>query len=86
MTKIGLATKGDSITFSSPTIEGTVFRRNKLDAESKHPWKAEVTEGDTGVATLTITDWFSTVYEPNFTPVEPVITIENQPFNRCNGR
>ena len=42
-----LATKGDSITFSSPTIEGTVFRRNKLDAESKHPWKAEVTEGDT---------------------------------------
>lgn len=74
-----LATKGDSITFSSPTIEGTVFRRNKLDAENKHPWKSEVTEGDTGVATLTITDWFSTVYEPDFTPVEPVITIDTQP-------
>ena len=24
-----LATKGDSITFSTPTIEGTIFRRNK---------------------------------------------------------
>nr|WP_082686393.1 major tail protein [Bacillus coahuilensis] len=74
-----LATKGDSITFSSPTIEGTVFRRNKLDAESKHPWKAEVTEGDTGVALETITNWFSAVYEPDFTPVTPTITITTQP-------
>lgn len=74
-----LATKGDSITFSSPTIEGTVFRRNKLDGEQKHPWKAEVTEGDTGVATSTITQWFSAVYEPDFTPVIPAITITTQP-------
>ena len=74
-----LATKGDSITFSSPTIEGTVFRRNKLDAESKHPWKAEVTEGDTGVALDTTTNWFSAVYEPDFTPVTPMITITTQP-------
>ena len=74
-----LATKGESITFSSPTIEGTVFRRNKLDGESKHPWKAEVTEGDSGVATSTISEWFSAVYEPDFTPVEPVITITTQP-------
>jgi len=28
-----LATKGDSITFSTPTIEGTVIRRNKLDGQ-----------------------------------------------------
>jgi phi13 family phage major tail protein len=74
-----LATKGDSITFSSPTIEGTVFRRNKLDAESKHPWKAEVTEGDNGVAAETITGWFTTVYEPDFTAVTPSITITTQP-------
>ncbi|MGD6778459.1 major tail protein [Sutcliffiella horikoshii] len=79
-----LATKGDSITFSSPTIEGTVFRRNKLDAESKHPWKAEVTEGDTGVALETITNWFSTVYEPDFTPVTPTITITTQPADLTN--
>lgn len=61
-----LATKGDSITFSSPTIEGTVFRRNKPDVEGKHPWKSEVTEGDTGVLESTITGWFGTVYEPDF--------------------
>ena len=74
-----LATKGDSITFSSPTIEGTVFRRNKLDAENKHPWKAEVTEGDNGVAIDTVSNWFTKVYEPDFTPVVPLITISTQP-------
>lgn len=62
-----LQTKGDSITFSTPTIEGTVLRRNKVDAKGTHPWKAEVTEGNTGVATATITNWFNEVYEPNFT-------------------
>ncbi|WP_446694999.1 major tail protein [Robertmurraya beringensis] len=74
-----LTTKGESITFSSPTIEGTVFRRNKLDTENKHPWKAEVTEGDNGVAQETITNWFSSVYEPNFSPVTPTITVTTQP-------
>ena len=43
-----LATKGDSITFSTPTIEGTVLRRNKPDSNGKHPWKAEATEGNKG--------------------------------------
>ena len=61
-----LATKGDSITFSTPTIEGTIMRRNKLDAKGKHPWKAEVTEGDTEVAADTITNWYKNVYEPSF--------------------
>lgn len=74
-----LTTKGESITFSSPTIEGTVFRRNKLDGENKHPWKAEVTEGDNGVAQEIITNWFSSVYEPDFTPVTPTITVTTQP-------
>jgi phi13 family phage major tail protein len=62
-----LQTKGDSITFSTPTIEGTIMRRNKLDAYGKHPWKAEVTEGDTGVSSDTITGWYGQVYEPEFT-------------------
>jgi phi13 family phage major tail protein len=74
-----LATKGDSITFSSPTIEGMVFRRNKIDGENKHPWKAEVTEGDNGVAASIITGWFGNVYEPDFTPITPAITITTQP-------
>lgn len=62
-----LATKGDSITFSTPTIEGTVMRRNKADTHGNHPWKAEVTEGDTGVAASTISGWYSAVYEPSYT-------------------
>lgn len=62
-----LQTKGDSITFSTPTIEGTILRRNKKDDANRHPWKAEVTEGDTGVTASTITGWFTSVYEPDFT-------------------
>ena len=62
-----LQTKGESITFSTPTIEGTVLRRNKLDGLGKHPWKAEVTEGAAGVSTATVTGWFGQVYEPVYT-------------------
>ncbi|MBE6939210.1 MAG: phage tail protein, partial [Ruminococcaceae bacterium] len=62
-----LATKGDSITFSTPTIEGTILRRNKPDAKGTHPWKAEVTEGDATVKAETITNWYKEVYEPSFT-------------------
>ena len=62
-----LATKGDSITFSTPTIEGTIMRRNKIDAVNKHPWKAEVTEGDSKVSADTITNWYKEVYEPSYT-------------------
>lgn len=61
-----LATKGDSITFSTPTIEGTILRRNKLDDANKHPWKAEVTEGESGVAAATIANWYKDVYEPTY--------------------
>ncbi len=63
-----LATKGDSITFSTPTIEGTVFRRNKTDGNGKHPWKAEVNEDDTSVPASVISGWYTSVYEPVFTP------------------
>ena len=61
-----LATKGDSITFQTPKIEGTVMRRNKLDGKGRHPWKAEVTEGETGVDAATINAWYTKVYEPTF--------------------
>lgn len=62
-----LQTKGDSITFQTPTIEGTVFRRKKPDGKGKHPWKVEVTEGDTGVQNTVIDSWYETIYEPAFT-------------------
>ena len=61
-----LQTKGDSITFSTPTIEGTVYRRNKLDGNGKHPWKSEVNEDDTSVPASVITGWYTQVYEPTF--------------------
>lgn len=67
-----LATKGDSITFQTPTISGTVMRRNRTDAQDKHPWKVEVTEGLPGTRPSTIADWFEQVYEPVYnTAPEP---------------
>ena len=65
-----LTTKGESIEFSTPTIEGTVLRRNKVDSKGNHPWKAEVSEDDTGVAAATISNWYKEVYEPEFTDSE----------------
>lgn len=59
-----LATKGDSITFSTPTIEGTIFQRKKADGRSKHPWKAEVTED--GTNQTVINAWYTAVYEPDY--------------------
>ena len=63
-----LNTKGDSITFSAPSIEGTILRRNKPDTTGKHPWKAEVTEGASGVKPEVITGWYKQVYEPTTSP------------------
>lgn len=40
------------------------MRRNKLDYQDKHPWKTEVTDGETGVNSPTISSWFDAVYEP----------------------
>ena len=59
-----LATRGDSITFSTPTIEGTIFRRNKVDAKKNHPWKAEVTESEEN--SDIISKWYESVYEPTY--------------------
>ncbi len=62
-----LATKGDSITFQTPKIEGTVLCRNKPDSNNRHPWKAEVTEGDAGVSATVVSGWYDSVYEPAVT-------------------
>lgn len=59
-----LTTKGESIEFSTPSIEGTVTRRNKPDSQGKHPWKSEVNEDDTAVNSTTISNWYKQVYEP----------------------
>ena len=62
-----LQTKGDNITFQTPSIEGTIIRRNKADTAGKHPWKAEITEGETDADQTAITGWFTSVYEPSYT-------------------
>jgi len=59
-----LATKGDSITFSTPTIEGTIFNRHKVDENGRHPWKAEIVESTTSATVISA--WFTTVYEPDY--------------------
>ena len=62
-----LATKGESITFNTPSIVGTVMRRNKADGKGGHPWKVDVVEGATGVTAATINGWYDNVYEPTYT-------------------
>ncbi len=62
-----LATKGDSIMFSTPSIEGTILRRNKADLLGSHPWKAEATDGEAGLASAVIASWYTKVYEPKAT-------------------
>jgi phi13 family phage major tail protein len=59
-----LQTKGDSIAFQTPQLEGTIMQRNKPDATGKHPWKAEATEGDPSVPASVIAGWYTKVYEP----------------------
>jgi len=63
-----LNTKGTSIEFSTPSIEGKISRRNKVDSKGKHPWKGEVKAGEPGVVASTITNWFNSVYEGDATP------------------
>ena len=59
-----LATKGDSISFSTPSIEGTILRRNKVDGFGKHPWKAELTDDGSSELARIIDSWYEEVYEP----------------------
>jgi phi13 family phage major tail protein len=65
-----LQTKGNSIQFNTPKIEGTIMRRNKPDAFDEHPWKYEAIAGAAGVPATVITNWFAAVYEPVAPPEE----------------
>ena len=67
--KVKFGIPATNIEFSTPTIEGTVLRRNKLDGQGKHPWKAEVSEDSTGVSASVISGWYTEVYEPTFAQV-----------------
>lgn len=69
-----LKTKGDSVEFQTPSIEGTISRRNKPDERNKHPWKAEVTDSVDGVSGETIVNWFDSVYEPSYTTPDATLS------------
>jgi phi13 family phage major tail protein len=59
-------TKGDSITFNTPTIEGSLFKRNKPDDSGAHPYGVSADSGNASAATV-IGTWFTTVPEPTWT-------------------
>jgi phi13 family phage major tail protein len=63
---VKLETKGSGISFSTPTIEGSIMRRNKPDTNGKNPWKAELNSLDPGVSPAVVAGWFTQVYEPLF--------------------
>lgn len=67
---VSLSTKADTISFSTPSIEGTFSRRNKIDANGKRPWGAVVNEDDAGVPSAVINEWYEQVYEPTLAPEE----------------
>ena len=47
-------------------LTGATIDKNKADKLGKHPWKAEISEDDTGVASDTISGWYTQVYEPTY--------------------
>lgn len=81
-------TKGDSINFATPTIEGTIYQRKKADINLDHPWKAEVTEGEGTItkSSSVVTNWFNSVYEPgaavSFGEALSTLTLTNVTLNQ----
>ena len=71
-------TKGDAIAFQMPTIQGKIMRRHKADGLGKYPWRAKVNGSDTNVPTLVKTNWFQSVYEPDYS-TSPAISLAAQP-------
>lgn len=61
-----LNTLGDSIQFNTPSIDGTIYRRNKEDSTGEHPWIVYADENDSGTNATVITNWFSSVYEATY--------------------
>ena len=77
-----LQTKGESVTFQTPTIEGTILRRNRPDNRGRHPWKADAVEGHPSVPDTVISGWFDAVYDPTFPNVSGTSAI----FTKADGK
>ncbi len=83
-----LTTKGESVTFSTPSIEGTAIRRNKPDANGNHPWKTEANEDDPNVPATVISGWYTTVYEPDYNeePTPPDALTPTSPEAKARAK
>src|SRR5215469_8848218 len=73
-----LQTKGESITFQTPSVEGTIMRRNRPDNRNRHPWKAEAVEGHPNVSDSVVGGWFDAVYDPGFAAVAGTAGVSAQ--------
>lgn len=61
-------TKGDSITFKTPTIEGKIMEEVVEDAGKRHQWRRRIDSDASGTGTATTIDgWFNAVPTPSFT-------------------
>lgn len=59
-------TLGDSATFQTPSIVGTVMRANKPDSDGEHPFMRILTEGEPGATQTAVDSWFDAVYVPDY--------------------
>lgn len=60
-------TKGDSIKYQNPTLDGVIMRRKKADTKGKHPWRVRINTGNSGADATTVSSFFTTVPEPVYT-------------------
>lgn len=60
-------TKGESITYTTPTVNGTIMTQNKESADGKHYYQYKADEDATGVDATLISGWFTEVKEPTVT-------------------
>lgn len=59
-------TLGDSATFQTPSLVGTVMRRNKPDSDGEHPFMHYLADGEPGAVQSAVDGWFDSVYEPDY--------------------
>ena len=68
-------TVGDSVTFQTPSLVGTVMRRNKPDSDGEHPFMSILADGEPGAVQSAVDGWFDSVYEPDYS--ETAVTLSN---------
>nr|WP_316614634.1 major tail protein [uncultured Ruminococcus sp.] len=59
-------TLGDSATFQTPSLVGTVMRANKPDSDGEHPFMRVLMEGEPGAMQTAVDGWFDSVYETDY--------------------